>query len=273
MWRTAVAHARPSGQRSAGAGEYRQGSCGCSGSRSRRSRRPCGRSRSRGSTSPRWRSRPACAAARSRSRRVYGPADRGGLRRASPPRSPQRHADTIFSTDGSTIDEQVAGAAARAARSPTAESCTGGLLAARLTERAGSSEYVLGGPGRLSERGQDRARRGAGGADRALRRGLDRGRGDARRRGDRPLRLGAGSRGHGGRRPRRGTPEKPVGFVCVSVSSREGERLTRSVRLPGSRQDIRERTTTVAMHMLRRLLLGESDLDLGAGGEAEPART
>jgi len=43
--------------------------------------------------------------------------------------------------------------------------------------------------------------------------------------------------------------------------------------LPGARQDIRERSTTVAMHLLRRLLNDESDIDLTAGGEAETART
>ena len=58
-----------------------------------------------------------------------------------------RHGDTLFSDDGSTIDEQIAGLL----KGPpvrtvaTAESCTAGLLAARLTERPGSSDYVLGG--------------------------------------------------------------------------------------------------------------------------------
>jgi nicotinamide-nucleotide amidase len=58
--------------------------------------------------------------------------------------------------------------------------------------------------------------------------------------------------------PGGGTEEKPVGTVCFSVSSREGARLTRRLRLPGNRSDIRERSTTVAMHLLRRVLLGEA---------------
>jgi nicotinamide-nucleotide amidase len=48
------------------------------------------------------------------------------------------------------------------------------------------------------------------------------------------------------------------------VAGPDGARLTRSMTLPGSRGDVRDRSTTVAMHMVRRLLLGE-----GAGpGEA-----
>ena len=49
----------------------------------------------------------------------------------------ERHGATIFSEDGSTVDEQVAGLLA-GRRIATAESCTAGLLAARLTDRPGS---------------------------------------------------------------------------------------------------------------------------------------
>ena len=55
-----------------------------------------------------------------------------------------RHGDTLFSLDGSTIDDQVADLLAGHTLA-VAESCTGGLLAARLTDRAGSSAYFLGG--------------------------------------------------------------------------------------------------------------------------------
>ena len=68
--------------------------------------------------------------------------------------------------------------------------------------------------------------------------------------------IGIGVTGIAG--PGGGTPEKPVGTVCFSVSDGE-RRLTRRVRLPGGRFDVRDRSTTVALHMLRRLLLGESD--------------
>jgi nicotinamide-nucleotide amidase len=70
--------------------------------------------------------------------------------------------------------------------------------------------------------------------------------------------------------PGGGTEDKPVGTVCFSVCSRDGGRLTRRLRLPGSRSDIRERSTTVAMHLLRRVLLGEGmeavPSEAGTGG-------
>ena len=59
--------------------------------------------------------------------------------------------------------------------------------------------------------------------------------------------------------PGGGTADKPVGTVCFSVWAADGRRLTRRTRLPGSRADIRDRSVTVAMHLLRRVLLGESD--------------
>ena len=59
--------------------------------------------------------------------------------------------------------------------------------------------------------------------------------------------------------PGGGSDEKPVGLVWFSLSTSDGSHLTRSVTLPGQRADIRDRATTVAMHLLRRLLLGESD--------------
>ena len=66
--------------------------------------------------------------------------------------------------------------------------------------------------------------------------------------------LGVGITGVAG--PGGGTPEKPVGLVCFSVAGADGDRLTRSMTLPGNRADIRDRSTTVAMHLVRRLLVG-----------------
>jgi nicotinamide-nucleotide amidase len=47
-----------------------------------------------------------------------------------------------------------------------------------------------------------------------------------------------------------------VGLVFFSVAHGAGEHMTRSITLPGSRADIRDRATTVAMHLIRRVLLG-----------------
>jgi nicotinamide-nucleotide amidase len=67
--------------------------------------------------------------------------------------------------------------------------------------------------------------------------------------------LGVGVTGIAG--PEGGTPEKPVGYVCICVKLSEGDRLTRDPVLPGDRAEIRDRATTVAMHLIRRLLRGK----------------
>jgi len=171
----------------------------------------------------------------------------------------ERHADTLFSTDGSTVDEQVAGLLrSRGWTIATAESCTGGLLAGRLTDLAGSSDYVLGGlvvysneaKTALAEVPADLiARVGAVSVEvaEALADGAR-----ARVGAD----VGVGITGIAG--PGGGTPTKPVGLVCFSVAGPDGRRMTRSTRLPGGRGDVRDRSTTVAMHLIRRLLRDEN---------------
>ena len=58
----------------------------------------------------------------------------------------EEYAETLYSPDGRTVDDLVADTLLdRGWTIATAESCTAGLLAGRLTERAGSSAYVLGG--------------------------------------------------------------------------------------------------------------------------------
>ena len=164
-----------------------------------------------------------------------------------------RHADTLFSEDGATIDEQVA-ALLQGHTIAVAESCTGGLMSARLTERAGSSAYFKGGlvvysneakvalagvaPDLIERHGAVSTEVAEALADGAIER-LD-------------ADVGVGITGIAG--PGGGTPEKPVGLVCFSVRERGGERITRSVNLPGGRADVRDRATVVAMHMVRRLL-------------------
>lgn len=167
-----------------------------------------------------------------------------------------RHRRQIFSEDGASVDDQVAGLLA-GRRIATAESCTAGMLAARLTELAGSSAYVAGGvvayanEAKTDLLGVDSALIEMHGAvsepvaeamaDGAL----------SRFGADTAVAI-TGVAGPGG-----GTDEKPVGTVCFSVKLAGGFIDTRTVRLPGNRTDIRERSTTVAMHMLRRALLGE----------------
>ena len=61
--------------------------------------------------------------------------------------------------------------------------------------------------------------------------------------------------------PDGGSEDKPVGTVWFSVALLSGERIDRKAHLPGSRADVRDRATTVSMHLLRRLLLGLGDLE------------
>lgn len=165
----------------------------------------------------------------------------------------ERHGEQLFSEDGSRIDDLVARLLA-GRRIATAESCTAGLVAARLTDRPGSSDYVAGGvvaysneakvellgvdPALIAEHGAVSEPVAEAMAAGALRRfGAD------------TAVAITGIAGPGG-----GTEEKPVGTVCFTVMLADGRAVTRTLRLPGNRSDIRERSTTVAMHLLRRLL-------------------
>lgn len=171
-----------------------------------------------------------------------------------------RHERTLFSTDGTTVDEQVA--ALLAGRSiALAESCTGGLLAARLTERAGSSAYVAGGVVSYSNEAkadllgvdpQLIARRGAVSPEVATAMAA----GALARFGADTAVAITGVAGPGG-----GTPDKPVGYVCFSARTADGRELDRDLRIPGDRAEVRDRSTTLAMHLLRRLLLDQSPSD------------
>ncbi|BBX02486.1 competence/damage-inducible protein A [Mycolicibacterium moriokaense] len=170
----------------------------------------------------------------------------------------ERHGGEIFSEDGSTVDEQVA-ALLSSRWIATAESCTAGLVAARLTDLPGSSAYVAGGVVSYSNEaksellGVDPALIEAHGAvseavaeamaDGALRRFS----------ADTAVAI-TGIAGPGG-----GSEEKPVGTVCFCVKLADGTIDLRTMRLPGDRSDVRERSTTVAMHLLRRVLTAGAD--------------
>ena len=163
-----------------------------------------------------------------------------------------RHGQHIFSLDGAQVDEQIA-QLLTGRRIATAESCTGGLLAARLTDRPGSSAYLVGGlvayanDAKIELLGVDPALIDAHGAvSEPVAQAMAAG---ALRRFDADTAIAiTGIAGPGG-----GTEEKPVGTVCFTVAV-DGASSTRTLRLPGNRSDIRERSTTVAMHLLRQAL-------------------
>jgi nicotinamide-nucleotide amidase len=164
-----------------------------------------------------------------------------------------RHARYLFSTDGSSLDDQLA-SLLRGRLIGLGESCTGGLLAARLTARPGASDYVAGGvvaysnaaktellgvPAELIEQhGAVSPQVAAAMADGARNRfGAD---------------TGCGITGLAG--PGGGTDAKPVGYVCICVTTNDGAALASDPVLPGDRAEIRDRSVTVAMHLLRRVL-------------------
>jgi nicotinamide-nucleotide amidase len=170
----------------------------------------------------------------------------------------EKHGQHIFSEDGATVDDQVA-QLLTGRRIATAESCTAGMVAARLTERPGSSAYVAGGvvayanEAKIELLGVDAALIDAHGAvsepvAEAMATGALR-------------RFGADTAvaitGIAG--PEGGTEDKPVGTVCFTVTLADGPPLTRTIRLPGNRADVRDRSTTVAMHLLRRVLSDTGD--------------
>jgi nicotinamide-nucleotide amidase len=171
-------------------------------------------------------------------------------RRLLPP--VERH---LFARDERPVEELVlAHARSRGTTLATAESCTGGLVSARLTSVPGSSDAFVGGvvayanEAKERELGVPRAtleRHGAVSAETAA----------AMAEGARK-RLGAdvavsvtGVAGPGG-----GTPEKPVGLVHVHVSGPGDAQEGRTLELPGDRSAIRARATATALHLLRRAL-------------------
>jgi nicotinamide-nucleotide amidase len=70
--------------------------------------------------------------------------------------------------------------------------------------------------------------------------------------------------------PGGGTEGKPVGTVCFSVMLAGDRTLSRTARLPGDRADVRERSTTVAMHLLRRVLSGPDNAAVTHDSAAAP---
>ncbi|QIX53598.1 competence/damage-inducible protein A [Rhodococcus sp. DMU1] len=161
----------------------------------------------------------------------------------------EHHRHQIFSTDGTTIDDQLI--ELLDGRSiATAESCTGGLIAARLTARPGSSAYVTGGVVAYSNDAKSDlidvpaetiAAHGA--VSEQVAAAMAEG---ARHRLEADIAVS--TTGIAG--PTGGTEIKPVGTVCfgVAIDGQPTHTLTR--HFPGNREQIRTLTTTAALHLV-----------------------
>lgn len=170
-----------------------------------------------------------------------------------------RHERFLFSSDGSTLDEQLA-ALLRGRRLGLAESSTGGMLASRITDVPGASDYLAGSVVAYSNQAKSELlgvdpslieRHGAVSPEvaAAMARGaLERFRAD----------IACSITGVAG--PGGGSEEKPVGYVCIHALEADGREVARDPVIPGDRAEIRARTTTVAMHLLRRLRRGEAEV-------------
>ena len=164
-------------------------------------------------------------------------------------------AENVYTTMGESLEEVVANALTlNAATISTAESCTGGLLAERLTRTPGSSNYFLGGvvsysnelksawvdvPAEIIES------RGAVSPEVAvaLADGIRRRTGST---------LGVGITGVAG--PAGGTPEKPVGLVHIALANGSTPR-ERGLHFPGDRERVRWQASQTALDMVRRYFL------------------
>ena len=167
----------------------------------------------------------------------------------------ERHERHLFSLDGETIDSQVAGLLA-GRRLGLAESCSGGLMAARITDLPGASAYMAGSVVAYS----NEAKAELLGVD--LR--LIEAEGAVSPEVAEAMAIGALERfgadvavsitGIAG--PDGGSEEKPVGYVCFNARLADGTAIARDPTIPGGRADIRERSALVGMHLLRILLSG-----------------
>jgi len=161
----------------------------------------------------------------------------------------------LYSTRGEILEEVVGRVLTEnRATVAAAESCTGGMLAERLTNIPGSSNYFLGGvvcysnelksalvgvpPELIESKGAVSPEVALALAD-----------GIRRRTG---ATLGVGITGIAG--PGGGTPEKPVGLVHIAIADERGPR-ERAFRFPGDRERIRQHATQAALDMVRRYFL------------------
>ncbi len=161
----------------------------------------------------------------------------------------------LFAPHGDTMEEVVAQLLLQQGRTlATAESCTGGLIAERLTEVPGASAFFMEGMVTYSNEAKIRAlqvpaeliaQHGAVSAPVAAAMALG-----ARARAATDFALAVtGIAGPGG-----GTPEKTVGLVYLALADKDGVEH-RKIQLPGDRHLIRWRASQGALDLLRRKLL------------------
>ncbi|MGO9083995.1 MAG: competence/damage-inducible protein A [Candidatus Sulfotelmatobacter sp.] len=163
--------------------------------------------------------------------------------------------DAVYSRNGESL-EQIVGywLQMRNATLAVAESCTGGLLAERITSVSGSSRYFLGGaivysnqlktelagvPAEMIERHGAVSREVAAALAEGIRYRCE-------------ATLGVGITGVAG--PTGGTTEKPVGLVFHAVASDRGTEVVQR-NFPGDRKRIRRFASTMALDMVRRNLM------------------
>ena len=166
----------------------------------------------------------------------------------------EAHPRALFAEDEQSIQAIVLALARdRRFTLAVAESCTGGLVGARLTSVPGASEVFVGGVvpyddrlkgallgvhaetlGRHGAVSAETATAMAGGVRRAL-----------------AADIGVSVTGVAG--PGGGTPEKPVGLVFIHAETPDASHGV-ELRLPGDREAVRRRAAVSALHLLRRLL-------------------
>ncbi len=163
--------------------------------------------------------------------------------------------DAIFSRKGETIEQIVSYLLQmRGMTLAVAESCTGGLLAERITTLSGSSRYFLGGavvysnelktqfanvPKQLIEKHGAVSREVATAMAEGIRKRC-------------LSSYGIGITGVAG--PSGGTEQKPVGLVYIALAGEEGTQVVER-NFPGDRKRIRQFATQQALEMMRRALL------------------
>jgi nicotinamide-nucleotide amidase len=166
---------------------------------------------------------------------------------------------SVYSTDGRPL-EAVVGAmlAERKLTIAVAESCSGGLLASRLTDVPGSSRYFERGVVCYSNRAKtelvgvpEDLIREHGAVSEQVARGMAEG--VAKRSA---TNIGVGITGIAG--PDGGTPEKPVGTVVVAVTL-DGETKVRTLKLFGGREMIKFQSAQAALNMIRLMLQADAE--------------